>query len=53
MKSKRHYVLPVITYLPMASWPHALGLMMSDYTLLVLVNQRVLNKPTKEHNKTG
>ena len=32
---------------------HALGHMMYDYTLLVPINQRVLNKSSKEHNKTG
>ena len=30
---------------------HALGHMMYGYTLLVPMNQRVLNKPSKEHNK--
>ena len=29
---------------------HALGHMMYGYTLLVPMNQRVLNKPSKEHN---
>ena len=29
---------------------HALGLMMYGYILLVPVNQRVLNKVSKEHN---
>ena len=32
---------------------HALGYMMYDYTLLVTMNQRVLNKLSKEHNITG
>ena len=31
----------------------ALGHMMYGYTLLVPVNQRVLNKLSKEHNKSG
>ena len=31
----------------------ALGHMMYGYTLLVPVNQRVLNKLNKEHNKSG
>ena len=29
---------------------HALGHMMYGYTLLVPINQRVLNKPSKKHN---
>ena len=32
---------------------HALGHMMYGYTLLVPMNQRVLNKLNKEHNITG
>ena len=32
---------------------HALGHMMYGYTLLVPMNQRVLNKSSKEHNKTA
>ena len=32
---------------------HVLGYMMYDYTLLVTMNQRVLNKLSKEHNITG
>ena len=32
---------------------HALGHMMYGYTLLVPMNQRVLNKSSKDHNKTG
>ena len=33
---------------------HALGHMMYDgYTLLVPMNQRVLNKSTKKHNNNG
>ena len=32
---------------------HALGHMMYGYTLLVPMNQRVLNKLSKEHNISG
>ena len=32
---------------------YALGHMMYSYTLLVPMNQRVLNKSNKEHIKTG
>ena len=32
---------------------HALGHMMHGYTLLVPMNERVLNKPSKEHNISG
>ena len=32
---------------------HALGHMMYGYILLVLINQRVLNKPSKEYNIDG
>ena len=32
---------------------HALGHMMYGYTLLVPMNQRVLNKLSKEHNALG
>ena len=32
---------------------HALGHMMYGYTLLVPMNQRVLNKLSKEHNTGG
>ena len=32
---------------------HALGHMMYDYTLLVPMNQRVLNKLSKGHNISG
>ena len=32
---------------------HALAHMMYGYTLLVPVNQIVLNKSSKQHNKTG
>ena len=32
---------------------HALGYMMHGYTLLVPINQRVLNKPNKERNING
>ena len=32
---------------------NALGHMMYGYILLVPMNQRVLNKSNKEHNKTG
>ena len=32
---------------------HALGYMMYSYTLLVPLNQRVLNKLTNEHNMSG
>ena len=32
---------------------HALGHMMYDSTLLVPMNQRVLNKQSKEHNISG
>ena len=32
---------------------HALGYMMYGYTLLVPMNQRVLNKLSKEHNISG
>ena len=32
---------------------HALGHMMCGYTLLVLMNQRVLNKQSKERNISG
>ena len=32
---------------------HALGHMMYGYTLLVPMNQRVLNKLSKEHNTSG
>ena len=32
---------------------HALGHMMYGYTLLVPMNQRVLNKLNKEHNISG
>lgn len=32
---------------------HVLGYMMYDYTLLVTMNQRVLNKLSKEHNIIG
>ena len=32
---------------------HAFGHMMHGYTLLVPVNQRVLNKSSKENKKTG
>ena len=32
---------------------HELGHMMYSYTLLVPMNQRVLNKPSKEHNISG
>ena len=32
---------------------HALGHMIYGYTLLVLMNQRVLNKISKEHNISG
>ena len=32
---------------------HALGHMMYSYTLLVPINQRVLNKLNKEHNISG
>ena len=32
---------------------HALGYMMDGYTLLLPMNQRVLNKLSKEHNTSG
>ena len=32
---------------------HALGHIMYGYTLLVSMNQRVLNKQSKEHNISG
>ena len=32
---------------------HAVGRMMNSYTLLVPINQRVLNKQSKEHNISG
>ena len=32
---------------------HALGQMVHDYTLLVSMNQRVLNKASKEPNISG
>ena len=32
---------------------HALGQMMYGYTLLVLINKRVLNKPSKKRNISG
>ena len=32
---------------------HAFGHMMHGYTLLVPMNQKVLNKLSKEHNKSG
>ena len=31
----------------------ALGHMMNGYTFVVPMNQRLLNKSSKEHNKTG
>ena len=43
-------------YYPSANGPmvaHALGHMMYGYTLSVPLNQRELNKSSKEHNKTG
>ena len=48
--------IPVITLLPIRHDPklfHALRHMMCGYTLLVPMNERVLNKSSKEHNKTG
>ena len=32
---------------------HVLGHMMYGYKLLVPMNQRVLNKSSKQHNRTG
>ena len=32
---------------------HELGHMMYDYTFLVPVNEKVLNKSSKQHNETG
>ena len=32
---------------------HALGYMMYNYILLVPINQRLLNKVSKEHNTSG
>ena len=51
MKTKQ-FALPAITTMAFVA-THALGHMMYGYTLLVPMNQRVLNKLSKEHNITG
>ena len=55
MSSKRQTICPP-GYYQSANSPmetHALGQMMYGYTLLVPMNQGVLNKSSNEHNKTG
>ena len=47
------YIYIYYTYIYGIVATHALGHMMYDYTLLVPMNQRVLNKLSKERNISG
>ena len=49
----KSFVKPHLDYSDVIYYHYALGHMMYGYTLLVQMNQRVLNKPSKERNISG